>query len=131
MMTDNVLFCQVYEFNSVNVLENLLDFHQTGLPIIIKVDLGNITGNHCLGSFANPCQEHFHLRAGCVLGFIENNEGLIESAAPHESQGGYLNYTHLQQLAYLVRLQHIIQSIIDRSQVRVNLGSNIARKKTE
>ena len=63
-----------------------------------QVDLGHVAGDHRLGAEAQAGQKHLHLLGGGVLGLVQDDEGVVQGAAPHEGQGRHLDDAPLYQL---------------------------------
>ena len=85
---------------------------QPAFPAGRKIDLGNIPGNHHMGTEPEPGQDHFHLLGSCILRFIENNKRTVQRTAPHISQRRYFNRAALQVLLCRIAAQHIKQGVI-------------------
>ena len=69
-------------------------------------------------------------RAG-ILGFIQNDESIVQRSAAHIGQRGNLNGLLFQQPLKSLRPKHIIQAIVQRPQVRVHLVLQITGQKAQ
>ena len=55
------------------------------------------------------------------VGFIENDEAIVECAAAHEGDGRDFDDITFEKLFDAVAVQHVEQSVVERAQVRVDL----------
>src|SRR5690606_40063011 len=104
---------------------------QTGLLAARQVDLGRVAGNDCRGTEAYSREEHLHLFAGGVLAHIKDHEGVVQGPATHERQGRHFDNSALHQFAYGFKSEHLEQSVIKGTQVRVNFLGEVARQKSQ
>src|SRR5579872_5114504 len=96
-----------------------------------QIDLRDIAGHHRLRVVAEPRQEHLHLLGGGVLRLIEDNERIVERAPAHEGQRRDLDSAALEHAARAIEIDHVMQRIIERAQVRIDLLGKIAREEAE
>ena len=68
---------------------------------------------------------------GRVLGFVENDERLVERAAAHVGQRHDLDHVLLHVPLHLVVVHHLVQRVEQRPQVRIDLGVQVAGQKAE
>src|SRR5947209_13193620 len=54
-----------------------------------KIDLREVTSNNHLGIETLAGEHHLHLLGRAVLGFIENDEAVVQSAPAHECNGSH------------------------------------------
>ena len=80
---------------------------------------------------AQARQEHAHLRDGGVLRFVEDHEAVFERTAAHERQRRDLDHAALDQAIHALRRQHVVQRIVQRSQVRIDLLRHVAGQKAQ
>ena len=104
---------------------------QTGHFIPRQVNLGYIACNDDFRAEAQSGQKHFHLLFGGILGFIQNNKAVVQGSAPHIGKGCHLNGAPLLVLLKSLRPQHIIQGIIQGTQVGVYLVLQITGKESQ
>ena len=109
------------EVNVLHALQNVAHLLQAGGGATGQVDLGDVTGNDHLRAEAQAGQEHFHLLGGGVLCLVEDDERVIEGAATHVRQRCDLNGARLHELGDGFGLEHVVQRVVERSQVRVDL----------
>src|SRR5699024_6121896 len=77
--------------------------------------------DHHFRAEPEPRQEHLHLLGGGVLCLVQNNERIVEGTATHVRQRGYLDRARLQQRGNRIRIDHVVQRVVQRTQVRVDL----------
>ena len=76
-------------------------------------------------------QEHLHLLGRGVLRLVEDDEALVERAAPHERQGRDLDRAPLEQALGALGLDHVVERVVQRAQVGVDLGGQVAGQEAE
>ena len=91
------------------------------------VDLGHVAGHDHLCAEADPGQEHLHLFRGCVLSLVEDDEASVERAASHEGERGHFDRPPFEKPLGPFGLEHVVESVVERAQVRVDLGHQVAR----
>ena len=64
---------------------------------------------------------HFHLLGGAVLGFVENDEGVVKGTTPHEGEGGYFDDSAFDELFHLFGFEHIVDCIVEGAEVGIDL----------
>src|SRR5690606_39549218 len=85
----------------------------------------------CRGTEAYSREEHLHLFAGGVLALIKDHEGVVQGPATHERQGRHFDNSALHQFAYGFKSEHLEQSVIKGTQVRVNFLGEVAWQKSQ
>ena len=96
-----------------------------------QIGLRHIAGHHRARAEADARQEHLHLLDGGVLRLIENDEGVIERAAAHERQRRDLDRVALDEARHAVEAQHLVQRVVHRPQVRIDLLRHVPRQEPE
>ena len=96
-----------------------------------QVDLADIPGDHRFGAEANARQEHFHLFGRGVLRFVEDDEGMVERAPPHERQRRDFQQTTLKRFGDPVKAHQIVERVVERAQVRVDFLRQIPRQEAQ
>src|SRR6476620_479770 len=86
-----------------------------------QIDLSDVTGDDHLRAKSQAGQEHLHLFSGGVLRLVENDERGIKRAAPHVCQWCNLNDPGAHQLWDELGIHHIVQRVVQRPQIRVDL----------
>ena len=120
-MTHHVTGGQGAEGDVLDAIENLGDLSQPAAHSTGKVDLGNVARHHHLGTESEPGEEHLHLLRGRVLSLVEDDEGVVQGAASHVGQGRHLNGAGGQEFRYRVGIHHVVQRIVKRSHVGIDL----------
>src|SRR4051794_34426984 len=131
LVPDNVLGLEADELDVVDVLEDLRHDQQTGALIALEVDLRDVAGHDHLRVEAEAREEHLHLLRRGVLGLVEDDEGVRERAAAHEGQRRDLDDTALQVLVHALGLEHRVERVEQRAQVRVDLRHHVAREEAQ
>lgn len=115
----------------VHVLQDADGFVQTALLVLGKVHLRKVAGDDRLGVGADTRQEHLQLEVGRVLRLVQDDERIVQRPAAHISQGRDFDHPGAHIIAQLVGGYHVIQRIVQRAQVRIDLFFQIARQKTK
>ena len=66
-----------------------------------------------------------------VLGFVENDEGIGQRAAAHESQRGDFDDAGFKVLFHLVGREHIVERIIERAQIGIDFLAHVAGQEAQ
>src|SRR5581483_5903980 len=115
LVTNDVLLAEADELNPLHVTEDVRHNDQTRVLLTRQVDLRHVTGDHHLGVEPQPGEEHLHLLRAGVLRLVEDDEAVIQGAAPHERQRCHLDHAPLQVLADALRLEHVVQGVEQRA----------------
>ena len=108
-----------------------LDLHQPAVLAPRQVDLGLVAGHHRLAVHAQPGEEHLHLRAGGVLRLVEDDERVGQRAAAHVGQRRDLDRPGLERALHPVVRHHVLERVVQRAQVGIDLGLQVARQEAE
>src|SRR5688572_31587802 len=119
---------KTYPFDS---LQNALYLHQARLLPFGKIDLRLVARDDGLRVHPKSREKHFHLRVGRVLSFIQDDECVAERSAAHVRQRSDLDHTRLECLLHALRRHHLVERVVKRPQVRIDLRLQVSRKKTE
>ncbi len=130
-MPNDILVIKINEPDPGHILERLERFEQTGPLIKRQIDLGAVAGHDTLRTRADPGQEHEHLLGRSVLGFIQDDKGVAQGAAPHISEWRDFDRLARDVALQLVRLEHIVQGVIERPEIRRDFLLEIARQKSK
>src|SRR5262245_1501206 len=128
---DHVPFGETDEADAGDVAQEVLRLLQTGRLARGEVDLRHVAGDDRLRAVAETGEEHLHLLGGGVLGLVEDDEGIVQRPAAHEGQRRDLDGAALDQLAGAVEVDHVVQGVVERTQVRVDLLRQVARGEPE
>ena len=96
-----------------------------------EVDLGHVAGDDRLRVEADARQEHLHLLGGGVLRLVEDDERVVERPAAHERQRRDLDRPALDQPLDALELEHVVQRVVERAQVGIDLGRDVAGEEAE
>ena len=102
-----------------------------GALLARQVDLRDVAGDDDLGAEAEPRQEHLHLLGRGVLRLVQDDEAVVQRAAAHERERRHLDRAALHVGVRLVGLEHVVERVEQRAQVRVDLGEHVARQEPE
>ena len=91
----------------------------------------HIAGHDALGIHADAGEQHEHLFGGGVLRFIENNERIVKSTTTHVSEGRYFDDFAGKSTLQFLRFHHIVQGVVERSQIGRDFFLQIAREKSK
>ena len=117
--------------NIVDVREQIDGFDETRLRTRRQVDLRRIAGHDHFRTFADTGQKHFHLHAGGVLRFVENDEGVRQRAATHECQRRNFDDARLDIALDFFGRQNIVKCVVKRPQIGIDLIAHVAGQKAE
>ena len=86
-----------------------------------EIDLGHVAVHHHFRVEALAREDHFHLLGRGVLGLVQDDEAVVQGAAAHERQRRDLDGVALQQLLHFSRLQHVVERVVQRPEVGIDL----------
>ena len=107
--------------NILHALQNVAHLLQAGGGTTGQVHLGDIAGNDHLRAETQAGQEHLHLFGGGVLRLVKDDERVVEGTATHVRQRCDLNGARFHELGDGFGLEHVVQCVVERAQVRVDL----------
>ena len=90
-MPHDILRFQGVKTYFFDILQYPVGLAQTGLIGVGQVNLSKVACHHRLGPKTDASEEHLHLLRRGVLRFIQNDEGIVQSASAHVGKGGNLN----------------------------------------
>ena len=96
-----------------------------------QVDLGDVAGDDDLGAEAEAGEEHLHLLGRGVLRLVEDDERVVERPAAQERQRGDLDGAGGEQLGDRLGVDHVVQRVVERAQVGVDLLAERAGQEAE
>ena len=127
----HVLAGEAGEGDAAHVLEHFLRFDQAALLAAREIDLGDVAGDHRLGAEADAGQEHLHLLGRGVLRLVENDEGMVQRAPAHVGERRDLDAAALEQLADLLEPHQVVERVVERTQVGVDLLRQVPGQEAE
>jgi hypothetical protein len=113
-MTDHVFGGEMDLGNAVHPVQQLDGLREPRRLAVRQVDLGRIAGDDHAAVLAKPGEEHLHLHGGGVLRLVENDNGVGQRAAAHESKRRDFDFAGLQRALDDARIHQVIQRVIDR-----------------
>src|SRR5690606_28492188 len=82
-------------------------------------------------AFAQKVQDLLHLHGRGVLRLVQDDEGIRERPATHEGQRRDLDPLFLDQLLHLLGGQEVVQRVVERLHVRIDLLLHVAGQEAE
>jgi hypothetical protein len=80
---------------------------------------------------ADAGEEHLHLLARGVLRLVEDDEGVVQRAPAHEGERRDLDRLPLEGAAHLVEAHQVVQRVVQRAQVGIDLLRQVAGQEAE
>ncbi len=130
-VSHDILLVQANHSDSFYIFQNAKGFNETTLFWTWKVNLGHVARYNHFGVHAHAGEEHLDLGGRCVLGFVEDDNSIVEGATTHECQGRDLDDVLFHHLIELLPGYHVLKRIVERLQVRVNLVFHVTRKESQ
>ncbi len=130
-VADDVLVGELAEGDVVHAVEDRLHLAQARLRAAGKVDLRDVTRHDHLGVETQAGQEHLHLLHRRVLGLVKDDERVVEAATPHVGQWRHLDGAGGEELGHRLGVDHVVQSVVQRPQVGVDLVVQRAGQEAE
>ena len=130
-MADHVFLGKFGKGQAAHALQDVVRFAQAALLPLGQVDLGDVAGDDGLGADADAGQEHLHLFRRRVLRLVENDEGVVQRPAAHEGERGDLDGALFVELADPVVAHQVVQRVVERAQVRVDLLGQVAGQEAQ
>ncbi len=96
-----------------------------------QVDLGDVAGDDHLRAEAEPGEEHLHLLGRRVLRLVEHDERVVERATAHVRERRDLDRAGGEQLRHELGVHHLVERVVERPQVRVDLVGQRAGQEAE
>ena len=129
-MPHDVAVVEVDEPDALHVTQDLARHDQTR-AIACEVDLGDVAGDDRLRSKAEPCEEHLHLLRRRVLRLVEDDESLVQRSPAHEGERRDFDLTALLRPREALRRHELVERVIQRTEVRVDLFGDVTRQESE
>ena len=102
----------------LDVPEDLLDDHQARGLAGRQVDLRDVAVDDGLRAEPQPREEHLHLLGRRVLRLVQDDERVVQRAAPHEREWRDLDGPALHEARERVGAHHLEQRVVQRLHVR-------------
>src|SRR4051794_34755654 len=104
LVPDDVLVGKINKVYAFKISENIFGFFQSAPLAAGKIDLRRVAGHYSLRAKADASQEHLHLFAGGVLGFVQDDESVGERAAAHKGERRDLDDSFFEHLCDSLRI---------------------------
>ena len=130
-VADDVVLFEADEGDAVNAGEAAGTVGQTTFDGIGQVGLGGVACHDHLAALAHAGQEHLHLAAGAVLGFVENDDAVVEGSASHEGEGDDFDDVVLHEAADGGEVHHVVEGVEEWAEVGVDFVAQITGQETE
>ena len=78
-----------------------------------------------------PGEEHLHLLGRRVLRLVEHDERVVQRAAAHVGERRDLDGAGREQLRHELGVHHLVERVVERPQVRVDLVGERAGQEPE
>jgi hypothetical protein len=130
-VADDVAAVELDEGDAFDFAEDFAGLDESGLAVGGEVDLGEVAGDDRLGTEAEAGEEHEHLFGGGVLGFVEDDEGMVEGAAAHVGEGCDFDGAAFHAALDFVDGEHVMEGVVEGAEVRGDFFVEIAGEKAE
>src|SRR5581483_12083989 len=120
-MSHYVAFIEVVERDSVYTFQYVDGFDQAAAARIRQIDLCDVAGDHCLRVKTKSRDEHLHLLRSSVLRLVENDEAVVQRASAHECDRSDFDGVALKVAIHLLLIQQVIQSVVKRAKIGIDL----------
>ena len=131
LVAHHVALVEVHEGDALDLAEDAQRLDQAGRTAVRQVDLGDVAGDDRLAAEADARQEHLHLLGRGVLRLVEDHERVVQRAAAHEGERRDLDGAALEQPLDLLGLEHVVERVVQRPQVRIDLLLQVAGQEAE
>lgn len=130
-MADDVDRRHAHDADALDILEDLAGLAQARSDAARQIDLPEVARDDHARAEAQARQEHLHLLVRRVLRLIEDDEGVLERAAAHVGERRDLDDALGHELLVAVLAEDVLQGIVERAQVRIDLVLQVARQEAE
>lgn len=130
-MADDIDRRHAHDADALDVLQDLARLAQARRDAARQVDLAEVARDDHARAKAEARQEHLHLLVRRVLCLVEDDEGVFERAAAHVGERRDLDDALGHELLVAVLAEDVLQRIVERAQVRVDLVLQVARQEAE
>ena len=95
------------------------------------VYLGRVAGDDDFRTEPDAREEHLHLLGCRVLCFVENDEAVVQGSPAHECERCHFHHSPFKVFLCVLGTHHVVQRVVERTQVRVDLRHEVARQKAQ
>ena len=111
-MAYDIALVKFHETDSFDALEYVDGVKQTAATSGGQVDLRDVAVHYHFGVESLAGEHHLHLLGRAVLGFVENNEAVIECTAAHEGDRRDFNHVPIEVFVDFLLLEHIEEGVV-------------------
>lgn len=126
LMADDVLFLEFDFADSFYAFQDLHGLYESGGCCRRQVDLRHVSGDDHLGIHSEAGEEHLDLVRRRVLGFVEDDDRIVQRPSAHKGEGGDLDHVVLHIFLQLGCWDHVLQGVIQGLEVRVEFVLHLA-----
>ncbi len=126
----DILTRETREVDVFHVAEDLADQLQTRRTGG-QVDLGHVARDDHAGTETESGEEHLHLLGRRVLRLVEHDERVVQGATAHVGERRDLDRAGGEQLGNQLGIHHLVERVVQRPQVRVDLVVQRAGQEAE
>lgn len=131
LVADYVPLVEIDEFDALDVAQNFTHLDQAGDPFGRQIHLSNVAGDNHLGMETEPSEKHLHLLRRGVLRFVENDERIVQRAAPHKAERRNFDVAPLDCARSPFHIHHVEQRIVQGTEIGIHFGIHIAGQKAD
>ena len=130
-MADDVIAGETNRGDALEALEEAYSPDKARVRFPWKVNLGVVSGDDEFGVHAHASQEHLQLAHVGVLGFVEDDAGPVQGAAPHIGEGGNLNRAVSDEFLEPAGRDHVLQGVVQGLEIRVQLVLEVSGQEAQ
>src|SRR4029079_2050623 len=104
---------------------------EAGSHTVRKVGLMRVAANDHAAAHAEAREEHLHLLRRGVLRLIEDDEGVVQSAAAHEADRRNLDLARRDAALDLLGREHVVEGVVKRAEIGIDLLLHVAGKEPQ
>ena len=130
-VTDNIRRGKRVDIDAFDIRQDLQGVLEARWLAARQIHLARIARNHHAAVTAQPRQHHLHLRHGCVLRFIHDDEGILQRTSTHEGERRNFNLAARHAALHLFLSHQLAQRVPDRQHVGINFFFQRPRQEAE
>src|SRR5579859_541803 len=131
VVANDVFFAELGAADAFDFAANFERFDEAAAFAGRQIDLRGVAGDDGFGVETEARQKHFHLFAGGVLRFVENDEGVVERAAAHEGERRDFDDSLFDEGFEFVGVEHFVKRVVKRTHVWIDFFLERAGKEAE
>lgn len=130
-MPDDIHLIEVDEPDAGGIFQDGLYVNEPRDLVSGQVDLCDVAGNDKFRGGAHAGQEHLQLSGSSILGFIKDDEGVVQGSSAHKGQGSDLDDVVFEERKEFLGGKHVAQRVVKGLQIRVELLFQIAGQEAQ